>query len=186
MKKKLVIGLLVVLALLGISVVKSCSRKRAVPHHQDQSEMTKAISQSSSSKEQEISKAQTEAKNTLEQPERLLGDIETNQVKDSLQIAFDYLQTVTDESAVTISYQNHLSITNVAMAQTVVRMLSTAHYTVDLSTLQVYGSDSDNVYQFTVDLTKPNTDNLSLAGNYVTGTQQLELGSLHGTPTGLQ
>ena len=127
----------------------------------------------------------TEAAETLEKADEPLGEEETQKVNASLTVAFDYLTQVNNQSDVQVTYKDKLSITSQAMAQTVVTMLK-AGYQLDITTLKVYASDSENVYQFTVDLTKDGAENLSLAGNYVTGTQQLEIASLHGIPTGIQ
>lgn len=70
------------------------------------------------------------------------------------------------------------------MAQTIITMLL-AGYSYDESSLVVNLSDSDNVYQFTVSLSKSDTDKLTLVGNYVLKTTQIELSSLHGSPTGI-
>ncbi len=57
-----------------------------------------------------------------------------------------------------------------------------AGYHFDLESLQVYESDASNVYQFIIKLVTDKGDKLSLAGNYVLGTEQFEIASVHGTP----
>ena len=187
MKKKVVIGLLVFLVGLIMLFVRSCHRNE---HLQSPSSRTDTIIQQSSKKksstsESEVLSAQDEATQTLEKSDEPLGKVETQKVNASLTVAFDYLTQVNNQSDVQVTYKDKLSVTSQAMAQTVVTMLK-AVYQLDIRTLKVYASDSENVYQFTVDLIKDGAENLSLAGNYVIGTEQLEIASLHGIPTGIQ
>lgn len=187
MKKKVIIGLLVLLVGLIILSVRSCHRNE---QSRSPSESTDTVTQwstkkKSSTSQSETVSAQDEATETLEKADEPLDDEAIQNVTASLTVAFDYLTQVNNQSDVQVTYKDKLSVTSQAMAQTVVTMLK-AGYQLDISTLKVYASDSENVYQFTVDLTKDGVDNLSLAGNYVTGTQQLEIASLHGIPTGIQ
>lgn len=187
MKKKVIIGLLVLLVGLIILSVRSCHRNE---QSRSPSESTDTVTQRSTKKKSSTSQSETvsaqdEATETLEKADEPLDDEAIQNVTASLTVAFDYLTQVNNQSDVQVTYKDKLSVTSQAMAQTVVTMLK-AGYQLDISTLKVYASDSENVYQFTVDLTKDGVDNLSLAGNYVTGTQQLEIASLHGIPTGIQ
>lgn len=187
MKKKVVIGLLVLLVGLIILSVRSCHRNEQSrsPSSSTDTVTQQSTKKKSSTSESEVLSAQDEATETLEKVGEPLGEEETQRVNTSLTVAFDYLTQVNNQSDAQVTYKDKLSVTSQAMAQTVVTMLKTG-YRLDISTLKVYASDSENVYQFTVDLTKEGTENLSLAGNYVTGTQQLEIASLHGIPTGIQ
>ena len=188
MKKKVIIGLLVLLVGLIILSIRSCHRNE---QSRSPSESTSTVTQqsskenSSTTSESEVLSAQDEATETLEKADEPLDDEATQKVNASLTVAFDYLTQVNNQSDVQVTYKDKLSVTSQAMAQTVVTMLK-AGYQLDISTLKVYASDSENVYQFTVDLTKEGTENLTLAGNYVTGTEQLGIASLHGIPTGIQ
>lgn len=187
MKKKVIIGLLVLLVGLIILSVRSCHRNEQSrsPSKSTDTVTKQSTKKKSSTSQSETVSAQDEATETLEKADEPLDDEAIQNVTASLTVAFDYLTQVNNQSDVQVSYKDKLSVTSQAMAQTVVTMLK-AGYQLDISTLKVYASDSENVYQFTVDLTKDGVDNLSLAGNYVTGTQQLEIASLHGIPTGIQ
>lgn len=187
MKKKVIVGLLVLLVGLIILSIRSCHRSEQSrsPSSSTDTVTQQSTKKKSSTSESEVLSAQDEATETLEKSDEPLDDEATQKVTDSLIVAFDYLIQVTNQSDVQVTYKDKLSVTSQAMAQTVVTMLK-AGYSLDTSTLKVYASDSENVYQFTVDLTKDGAENLSLAGNYVTGTQQLEIASFHGIPTGIQ
>ncbi|HHD3107249.1 TPA: hypothetical protein ACNZW0_001087 [Streptococcus pyogenes] len=122
-----------------------------------------------------------EAKATLEMPEERVNEKEAKQVKSAIVIPIDYLASVSSQDDIKVTYDNKLSITNPAMAASIKTMLL-AGYHFDLDSLTVYQSNSDNVYQFTILLVTHQQDQLSLVGNYVTGTGQFEFVSLHGTP----
>ena len=92
----------------------------------------------------------------------------------------DYLKTA---SSLEMTYSNHLSITNSADAETIAMMIR-AGYQYDETSVEVYKSDSSNVYQFLA-LLKKDEEVLSFTGNYVVGTQQIELAGLKGEPTGI-
>ncbi|MEX2803863.1 hypothetical protein AB3329_01915 [Streptococcus sp. H31] len=184
MRKKIVVTLLLLVLGIGFMALRSCSKQKTRLRN-DSSVSEKSSVISSNSDEQSFFSARDEAEETLERNDSLLGDKETAAVAASLHTAFDYLRTVKKQSEVAVTYQDKLAITKRSMAQTVVAMFL-AGYTVDWDTVMVYASDNDNVYQFTVDLVKSGSDNLSLVGNYVTGTEQLEITSLHGIPTGIQ
>ena len=187
MKKKVIIGLLVSLVSLIILSVRSCHRNE---QSRSPSSSTDTVTQQSTKNKSSTSQSETvsvqdEATQTLEKSDEPLDDEATQKVSASLTVAFEYLTQVNNQSDVQVTYKDKLSVTSQAMAQTVVTMLK-AGYQLDSSTLKVYASDSENVYQFTVDLTKNGAENLTLVGNYVTGTEQLEIASLHGIPTGIQ
>lgn len=122
-----------------------------------------------------------EAKSTLEASDCHVSDKDKERVKSSLSVPIDYLVNTKTQSEVKVDYQNKLSITDPTVAQTVKTMLM-AGYHFDLESLQVYESDASNVYQFTINLVTDKGDKLSLAGNYVLGTEQFEIASVHGTP----
>ncbi|MEY2040577.1 hypothetical protein AB7917_05805 [Streptococcus pyogenes] len=122
-----------------------------------------------------------EAKATLEMPEERVNEKEAKQVKSAIVISIDYLASVSSQDDIKVTYDNKLSITNPATAASIKTMLL-AGYHFDLDSLTVYQSNSDNVYQFTILLVTHQQDQLSLVGNYVTGTRQFEFVSLHGTP----
>ncbi len=122
-----------------------------------------------------------EAESTLEASDRQVSEKEREKVKKSLSVSIDYLVKIKTQYDVKVDYQNKLSITDPTVAQTVKTMLM-AGYHFDLESLQVYESDASNVYQFIIKLVTDKGDKLSLAGNYVLGTEQFEIASVHGTP----
>lgn len=125
-----------------------------------------------------------EAKETLEQKDNVSTDEEKNLVVESLAKGMEYLASVNDPSLVQLSYDSQLSITSKYTAQALVMMLL-AGYKYDASSVEVFESENDNVYQFIFQLVKSETDKLSITGNYVTGTHQIEIVNIYGNPTGV-
>ena len=188
MRKKLIILSLILLAGLVFSIVKSCSQanRRHKPTMERMSTSNQiSLSSSFTSSSSSIPQTQEEAKDTLEDTDSQLSQEDQTPVLEAVMIAFDYLNTkpALDDTRGTLD--NRLSITPQAMMQSIITMLK-AGYQVDLTSLQAYSSDSDNVYQFTINLTKEEAEPLTLAGNYVIGTSQCDFESLHGIPTGIQ
>lgn len=122
-----------------------------------------------------------EATHTLERSDLKVSQKETEKVKKAISIPLDYLVKAKSQSDIKTTYDNKLSITSQTVAETIKTMLL-AGYHFNIDSLKVYESDSDNVYQFTILLVTDKKDELSIAGNYVLGTQQFEFVSVHGTP----
>ena len=122
-----------------------------------------------------------EATHTLEQSDLKVSQKETEKVKKAISIPLDYLVKAKSQSDIKTTYDNKLSITSQTVAETIKTMLL-GGYHFNIDSLKVYESDSDNVYQFTILLVTDKKDELSIAGNYVLGTQQFEFVSVHGTP----
>lgn len=104
-----------------------------------------------------------------------------DRVKKDIMIPLNYLVDIKSQSDIEVSYDNKLSITSQTVAETLKTMLL-AGYHFELEGLNVYESDSDNVYQFTILMTTDENEELSVVGNYVLGTGQFEFVSVHGTP----
>lgn len=119
----------------------------------------------------------------LEKKDKELTGSEVDSVKESLNQALTYIQNQENQSDIEVNYDNRLSITRLSMAQTIKVMMG-AGYSYDESSVKVYESKSDNVYQFIFNL-KKESDNteLSYVGNYVVGTKQLEIVNMFGVPT---
>ncbi|MFS1664108.1 hypothetical protein [Streptococcus sp. zg-JUN1979] len=146
---------------------------------ENQTEQTnKSSSQSMTVEEKVIEQAQNALEST-----KIVDDEAYGRVQQTIDGIMIYLNSIDDVSNVEVNYANHLSITYKVDAETVVSMLKIG-YVYDKESLEVYESNSSNVYQFTL-LLKRDNEVLSLTGNYVVGTEQVELAGLHGSPTGI-
>ncbi|MEY8462192.1 hypothetical protein [Streptococcus merionis] len=124
-----------------------------------------------------------QAQSTLEKPEELLEGQAVENVRDSIQVAIDYLSEFKDLVGIEPTYYNRLSITDDEMLQTLATMVIVG-YQWDKDRLMVYGSQSENVHQFVFSMSHPERRTISFVGNYVIGTQQLEIVSMKGNPIG--
>lgn len=122
-----------------------------------------------------------EATKTLERSDLKVSQKALDRVKKDIMIPLNYLVDIKSQSDIEVSYDNKLSITSQTVAETLKTMLL-AGYHFELESLNVYESDSDNVYQFTILMTTDENEELSIVGNYVLGTGQFEFVSVHGTP----
>lgn len=143
---------------------------------------------------------------TLEQPNKQVSSNNREEVSQAIVIAMSYIEDLSSHIAVlgqeesdTLvnddalkelgslqgTFDNHLSLTSLSMLQTLVTMYS-VNYAYDEDSLQVFESDSDNVYQFIFTLTREDSASLNFVGNYVVGTGQLEITSMQGEPQPLE
>lgn len=126
-----------------------------------------------------------EAKGSLEKVDKqVVSKQALSAVSESVKLGLDALKAVDDQSKVQLTYENRLSITNPARAQTLVTMFL-AGYTYDAQTLEVYKSNETNVYQFVFSLKKAGAEDISFSGNYVKGTKQIEVVNMYGIPAGV-
>jgi hypothetical protein len=126
-----------------------------------------------------------ESRKTLETDKKVSDGGQIESLKNALRSGFNYLSSVDSSERIDNgdSY-NHLQISSKTMLDTLYRMIK-AGYTYDESTVEVYKSDSDNVLQFVYEMKKDGEEAISFAGNYVIGTEQVEVANMHGSPTGL-
>lgn len=136
-------------------------------------EKTVPSSQKQTQKEQAIA--------SLERPKELIKGERESLVKDSLKVVMAYLMSKSDVKTVQVNYSNRLSLTPPLFAQTIVSLML-GGYRYDEDSVLVYQSNSENVYQFTLDLVKEGEETVSVAGNYVVGTSQIELVNFYGLP----
>lgn len=171
---KVVVGFLIIGTLIGLRSLTVAFQERAVRENKPLVLTQKDIpSPKKTQKEQAIS--------SLENPSQALSGKEKALVQESLTVAMAYLQGQTDIKSVEATYDNRLSLTHPVAVKTLAGLFL-GGYRYDSTSLTVHKSDSDNVYQFTFDVIKENEKTISISGNYVTGTSQLELVNFYGLP----
>ncbi|HEN9012838.1 TPA: hypothetical protein ACGWER_001728 [Streptococcus agalactiae] len=126
---------------------------------------------------------QEQAKSTLETQKKETDQAKVDKAKAAIQTALDYIKK-TDAKNIKPDYQNKVSLTSTANLSTF-KSIFKAKYDYDINTLVVYTSDNDNVEQFTFDLKKDGGNTVTIAGNYVPSTDQVELVQIKGIPSGL-
>lgn len=122
----------------------------------------------------------TRSRETLETTKSKVNDKE---VSETIKEVMSYLSSMEDISDVSLTYANHLSISSKEDVQTMITMLKVG-YVYDENSIEIYKSNSVNVYQFLATL-KKGDETLGFTGNYVIETKQVELAGLYGEPTGI-
>lgn len=194
--------LLVVLLLIGLMVLYWFITKPKTVHIDNVE--NRSVSQTVKSSRQ--SHLDKKSLKTLEQPNKQVSSNNREEVSQAIVRAMSYIEDLSSHIAIlgqeesdTLvnddalkelgslqgTFDNHLSLTSLSMLQTLVTMYS-VNYAYDEDSLQVFESDSDNVYQFIFTLTREDSASLNFVGNYVVGTGQLEITSMQGEPQPLE
>ena len=176
MKKdsKYIITLVVIFLALGVMFLVSALIKKNEPKKKVTPPSTEQVIEDSSSedipKEDKYERWRKEALAPLE-TQTLADDADTQTVKN-----VETVQNVTD---VKPDYQNHLTITSTKMQYELVAKFMLGYKYSDAKT-QVFKAKADNVRQFVLEVANPDGAKLYFCGNYVMGTTQIEVTSVHG------
>ncbi|MCB6441843.1 hypothetical protein [Streptococcus salivarius] len=155
---------------------KNEPKKKATPPSTEQ-----VIEDSSSEdipKEDKYEQWRKEALATLE-TQTPADDADTQTVKNALKEMCSYVETVQNVTDVKPNYQNHLTITSTKMQYELVAKFMLGYKYSDAKT-QVFKAKADNVRQFVLEVANPDGAKLYFCGNYVMGTTQIEVTSVHG------
>lgn len=155
---------------------KNESKKKITPPSTEQ-----VLEDSSSEdipKEDKYERWRKEALATLE-TQTPANDADTQTVKNALKEMCSYIETVQNITDVKPDYQNHLTLTGTKMQYELVAKFMLGYKYSDAKT-QVFKAKADNVRQFVLEVTNPDGAKLYFCGNYVMGTTQIEVTSVHG------
>ena len=183
MKKdsKYIIILVVIFLALGVMFLVSAFMKKNEPKKKITPPSTEQVLEDSSSeemtKEDKYERWRKEALATLEtQPPA--DDADTQTVKNALKEMCSYVETVQNITDVKPDYQNHLTLTGTKMQYELVAKFMLGYKYSDAKTLVFKAKD--NVRQFVLEVANPDGAKLYFCGNYVMGTTQIEVTSVHG------
>lgn len=129
-------------------------------------------------KEDKYERWRKEALATLE-TQTPADDADTQTVKNALKEMCSYVETVQNVTDVKPDYQNHLTLTGTKMQYELVAKFMLGYKYSDAKT-QVFKAKADNVRQFVLEIANPDGAKLYFCGNYVMGTTQIEVTSVHG------
>ena len=181
MKKdyKYIIILVVIFLALGVMFLVSALMKKneqfAYQHHL---QVFEPSSSEDIPKEDKYERWRKEALATLE-TQIPADDADTQTVKNALKEMCSYVETVQNVTDVKPDYQNHLTITGTKMQYEIVAKFMLGYKYSDAKT-QVFKAKADNVRQFVLEVANPDGAKLYFCGNYVMGTTQIEVTSVHG------
>ena len=171
----IVVSILLVIA--GIGVVSSFRSSQQL-----QTEETARITSSSSVQKEPSSKEETvdeknyrTAKLKLERPYTEATEADKKVVLKAFEEAVEDIKKTNVLSKVQGTIENHLSMTPNAMIQTFAMAILTNQYDFQPKQLEVMPTESDDVIQFLVVLTKNGEENSYFVGNFNTTVQQIQL-----------
>ena len=178
MKKdsKYIIILVVIFLALGVMFLVSALMMKNEPKKKETPPSTEQVLEDSSS--EDIPKEDKYALATLE-TQTPADDTDTQTVKNALKEMCSYVETVQNVTDVKPDYQNHLTITGTKMQYELVAKFMLGYKYSDAKT-QVFKAKADNVRQFVLEIANPDGAKLYFCGNYVMGTTQIEVTSVHG------
>lgn len=171
----IVVSILLVIA--GIGVVSSFRSSQQL-----QTEETAQMTSSSSVQKEPSSKGETvdeknyqTAKLKLERPYTEATEADKKVVLKAFEEAVEDIKKTNDLSKVKGTIENHLSMTLNAMIQTFAMAILTNQYDFQPKQLEVMPTESEDVIQFLVVLTKGGEENSYFIGNFNTTVQQIQL-----------
>ena len=171
----IVVSILLVIA--GIGVVSSFRSSQQL-----QTEETAQMTSSSSVQKEPSSKEETvdeknyrTAKLKLERPYTEATEADKKVVLKAFEEAVEDIKKTNVLSKVQGTIENHLSMTPNAMIQTFAMAILTNQYDFQPKQLEVMPTESEDVIQFLVVLTKGGEENSYFIGNFNTTVQQIQL-----------
>lgn len=171
----IVVSILLVIA--GIGVVSSFRSSQQL-----QTEETAQMTSSSSVQKEPSSKEETvdeknyrTAKLKLERPYTEATEEDKKVVLKAFEEAVEDIKKTNVLSKVQGTIENHLSMTSNAMVQTFAMAILTNQYDFQPKQLEVMPTESEDVIQFLVVLTKGGEENSYFIGNFNTTVQQIQL-----------
>ena len=171
----IVVSILLVIA--GIGVVSSFRSSQQL-----QTEETAQMTSSSSVQKEPSSKGETvdeknyrTAKLKLERPYTEATEADKKVVLKAFEEVVEDIKKTNDLSKVKGTIENHLSMTPNAMIQTFAMAILTNQYDFQPKQLEVMPTESEDVIQFLVVLTKGGEENSYFIGNFNTTVQQIQL-----------
>ncbi|MGM9883640.1 hypothetical protein [Streptococcus hyointestinalis] len=169
----IVVGLLLLFS--GVLVYRNI-----VGNHKPQKAQTTQTSSSKSSSSQAESETTDEknyrtAKLKLEHPYTESSEEQKQQVAQSFDEAMTAIQQAGHLTEIKGTLENHLSMSQEGMIQTLAMALLVNQYSYQPSQLEVMKSDNDDVVQFLIVLTKAGEDNCYFVGNFNTTVNQIQL-----------
>lgn len=173
---------MIIFLALGVMFLVSALMKKNEPKKKETTPSTEQVIEDSSSedipKEDKYERWRNEALATLE-TQIPADDADTQTVKNALKEMCSYVETVQNVTDVKPDYQNHLTITGTKMQYELVAKFMLGYKYSDAKT-QVFKAKADNVRQFVLEVANPDGAKLYFCGNYVKGTTQIEVTSVHG------
>ncbi|WP_332059039.1 hypothetical protein [Streptococcus canis] len=167
------IGLLLIFS--GVAVYRSVTQNKS---QSPQVEHMKPLDSSSSSMDESETtdeKNYRTAKLKLEHPYSESSEEQKQEVRKAFDEAIKAIQQANHLTEVKGTLDNHLSMSQDGMIQTLAMAILVNQYSYQSSKLEVMPSENEDVVQFLLVLTKPGEDSCYFVGNFNTTVSQIQL-----------
>lgn len=181
-KSLLIIGIVVALFVGGYYIYSALNQPKEEKITLQKASKKKVVKETIT-KSTKPKEAVEEARSTLENRTKA-NEQEYQDVSKALTAGLDVLSKTKIGEDVKNDYNSHLQNSSQDLLKITVLMFN-AGYKFKDGSLEVYKSDSDTVNQFVFSMSKDGQKDISFAGNYVQGTQQIEIANQHGNPPDL-
>ncbi|HEM3647508.1 TPA: hypothetical protein U1C40_000086 [Streptococcus suis] len=169
----IMVGILLCFAVLGIYNSLTRTNKGSTPPteqpHTPPSAVEEAISETADEKNYRTAKLK------LERPYASAPAEQQAQVAQAMDKAITAIQSAPSLSEMNGTIENHLSMSQEAMVQTLAMAIRVNQYQYQSSQLEVSPSENEDVVQFLMVLTKEGEENCYMVGNFNTTVRQIQL-----------
>ena len=172
-----IIAIALLISLAGVGIYQYLTKEKSKERLKtEQTRPSKKEEGSSSAEEETVDeKNHRTAKLKLEHPYSQADEAQTQAVAAAFDEAVADIQKAKTLADVKGTIENHLSMSDNAMTQTFAMALLVNQYSHQKAKLEVSSSESGDVVQFLVVLTKENEENCYFIGNFNTTVNQIQL-----------
>lgn len=174
----IVVGLLLFFS--GMAIYNNLTNSHSQEPQSEQKKHSDSASSSKAEPETTNEKNYRTAKLQLEHPYTESSKEEKQQVAKAFEEAIDSIKKADHLSKVNGSLENHLSMSQDGMTQTLAMAILVNQYRYQPTQLEVTKSENDDVVQFLIVLTKDGEDNCYFVGNFNTTVHQIQLKNVIG------
>lgn len=173
----IIIAVTLLIALAGIGIYQYLTKEKTQETPKtEQTEPSEKKEPSSPAEEETVDeKNYRTAKLKLEHPYSQAEEAQMQAVAEAFDVAVADIQKAKTLADVKGTIENHLSMTDNAMTQTFAMAMLINRYTYQKARLEVSPSESDDVVQFLVVLTKENEEACYFIGNFNTTVNQIQI-----------
>lgn len=169
----IVIGLLLIFS--GVAVYRNVIQNKPTPSQVEQTRPSESSSSSIAEPETTDEKNYRTAKLKLEHPYSESSEEQKQEVRKAFEEAIKAIQQANHLTEVKGTLDNHLSMSQDGMIQTLAMAILVNQYSYQYSKLEVTKSDNEDVIQFLIVLTKDGEDSCYFVGNFNTTVDQIQL-----------
>lgn len=169
----IVVGLLLIFS--GFAIHRNLTSSKPQEPKSEQTETTVEDDVSQSTPETVDEKNYRTAKLKLEHPYTESSEEQKQKVAKSFDEAINSIKEAKHLTEVKGTIENHLSMSQDGMVQTLAMAILVNEYSYQASKLEVTPSENDDVVQFLIVLTKEGEENCYFVGNFNTTVQQIQL-----------